>query len=82
MGSDLSRTLRIRICRDVCLAKIIAVFLQILISKFLVNIICRILLVRLKCQLGRSTVSGKYGTSRIVRISLAINLIAHRLQLL
>ena len=82
MSSDLSRTLRIRICRDVCLTEIVAVFLQILISKFLINIICRILLVRLKGQLGGSTVSGKYGTSRIIRISLAINLIAHRLQLL
>ena len=82
MGADLCRTLRIRICRDVCLTEIVAVLLQILISKFLIDVVGCFLLVGLEGQLGGSAVSGKYGTSRIVRISLAINLIAHRLQLL
>ena len=80
MGSDFCRACRIRIGRDIRLAEIVAVFLQILIGKFLVNIVCRILLVRLKGQLGRGTISRKYGASRVVRIALTVDLIAHRLQ--
>ena len=82
MCADLCRTCGLRIGRDIRLAEIVTMLLQILISKFLVNIVCRILLVRLKGQLRGSTVSGKYSTSCIIGIALTVYLVTHRLQLL